>query len=153
MTMYFEARIRKDGKGYRVTFPGLDNVLVYADSKQDAVKSAREALVGCLLEDMERGFDLPVPITRAQSRGTQLIPVPVPLGIALLLRRLRHRKQWTTFQVAKRLGISRQAYEKLERGTANPSLQTLEKTFTVFGVVFDLTTHPMSCLGLAAKAA
>lgn len=151
--MFFEARIRKDGKGYRVTFPGLENVMTYAETREKALQSAREALVGCLLEDLDRGLTLPSPVVSRKKRGSWLIPVPVSLGAALILRRIRRKKNWTTLQVAKRLGITRQAYEKLERGTANPSLTTLDRTFAVFGVTFDLFTHPMSSNWRPAKAA
>jgi antitoxin HicB len=140
--MYFEARIRKDGNGYRITFPGLESVLTYAETREKAVASASEALVGCLLEDLNRGLDLPTPVMTGSKKGTLLVPVPVSIGVALLLRRFRRQQGCTTLQVARKLGITRQAYEKLERGKGNPSLQTLTRTFAVFGVVFDLVTCP-----------
>ena len=139
--MYFEARIRKDGPGYRVTFPGLPNVITFAESRPNAVRYAEEALIGCLLEDMDRGFDLPVPTQSRTRRGTVLIPVPVTIAVALLLRKHRRQKRWTTVHVAQRLGITRQAYEKLERGKGNPSLQTLRKAFAVFGQMLGVVTY------------
>ncbi|MFH1263230.1 MAG: type II toxin-antitoxin system HicB family antitoxin [Pseudomonadota bacterium] len=139
--MYFEAKIRKEGNGYRVTFPGLENVLTYAETREKAVSSASEALVGCLLEDLDRGLDLPTPVMMGPKKGTVLIPIPASIGVALLLRKFRREQGRTTLQVAKRLGITRQAYEKLERGRGNPSLQTLDKTFAAFGVTFDLITR------------
>ncbi len=140
--MFFEASIRKDGKGYRVVFRGLPNVLTYAENRGKALTAAREALIGCLLEDLDRGLDLPAPVPARQRSGTALVPVPPSIGVALILRRLRRKKGWTTVTVARSLGVTRQAYEKLERGKGNPSLQTLEKVFGVLGVEFDLVTTP-----------
>ncbi|HLG20558.1 MAG TPA: type II toxin-antitoxin system HicB family antitoxin [Bdellovibrionota bacterium] len=141
--MYFEAKIRKEGKGYRVTFPGLPNVFTYAESFDCALTSAREALEGCLLEDLNRGLDLPVPRRYSRKRETHLIPVSLEIGIALLLRKLRREKGWTTRLVANKLRISRQAYEKLERGTGNPSVETLERTLAVFGVKAQIQVQPL----------
>lgn len=140
--MYFEARIRRDGPGYRISFPGLDNVLTYAETKEDALRFGEEALVGCLLEDLDRGLDLPVPLQRKGNRGICLVRIPATLAVALMLRKQRRDKGWTTLQVAKKLRVSRQAYEKLERGKGNPSLLTLRKVFAVFGQIFDLVLKP-----------
>ena len=56
------------------------------------------------------------------------IEVDVKVGFAVKLHILRKKKRLTQGQVAKKLGVSQQAYAKLENpDTANPSLATIQK--------------------------
>ena len=56
------------------------------------------------------------------------------VSVPILLRKLRVKKNLTQGDIAKVLGISYQAYQRLERpGKSNPTLKTLERLAKVFG--------------------
>lgn len=62
--------------------------------------------------------------------GKNFFPVPVHIQIefAIRLRRLRLKRGWSQSQVAAKLGVTQQAYAKLETPlSANPTLTTIKK--------------------------
>jgi HTH-type transcriptional regulator / antitoxin HipB len=61
---------------------------------------------------------------RCPSDGDCLVFGPSDL-LPVRIRLLRARHRWRQSDVAERLGISQQAYAKLERPGANPELETL----------------------------
>jgi DNA-binding XRE family transcriptional regulator len=127
--------------------------LTFEASRDRALVSAQEALIGCLSEDLDRGLDLPTPSLDRLNPQSVLIPIPLRLSVALLLKRFRREKDWTTRDVAKRLGVTRQAYEKLERGLGNPSVGTMERTLAIFGKRADLAIFPCGVVPGGKKAA
>lgn len=110
---YVAQVLRKDGV-YVVTFPDLPNVNTYGETKAEAIKYAHEALNLTLEVDFERGFSLPQP-KAVPGHGTITVRVQPNIAIAYQLRRLRHNQ--TQAEVAKKVGISYQAYQKLENVT------------------------------------
>ncbi|MCU0609353.1 MAG: type II toxin-antitoxin system HicB family antitoxin [Chitinispirillaceae bacterium] len=129
--MHYYARISKKDGSCLVTFPDLENIATYGKSLPDAIKNAEEALNGSLESDFERGFSLPEPKTYPKT-GYYKIPVLPHLEIAYTLRKLRTGRSQT--QIAHDLGISYQAYQKLENPRkCNPTIKTLEKIGTVLG--------------------
>jgi transcriptional regulator with XRE-family HTH domain len=67
-----------------------------------------------------------------------MIPVDIKIAFAIHLRRLRMKKGLTQNDVAKRLGISQQAYAKLEIPDCNPSLETIKRLSDALHVNIDL---------------
>ena len=130
--MIFHAKIKKEGQGYQIQFLELPNVVTYCKNKDDIREMARDALIGCIEEDLDRFLDIPVP-KNINSRNIISIALPLSLNCSILFRKLRKQRGWTTAEVAKKLGISRQAYEKLESSKANHSAQTIERVLNVLG--------------------
>ena len=129
--MHYFAKISKEDGCYLVSFPELPNINTYGDSLAEAIHNAEEALNGSLESDFERGFSLPAPKEHKGS-GFHKIPVLPHLEIAYTLRKLRTGK--SQVQLAHALGISYQAYQKLENPRkCNPTIKTLEKISAVLG--------------------
>jgi antitoxin HicB len=129
--MHYYAKIVKKEGTYLVSFPELANINTYGDTLPEAVKNAVEALNGSLESDFERGFSLPEPREHKGSGYYQVLIFP-HLEIAYTLRRLRTGK--SQVQIAHSLGISYQAYQKLENPRkCNPTIKTLEKIGTALG--------------------
>ena len=108
-------------------FPELPGCLTEGKTKESALKNAKEALNGWLSANCDRDLAIAAP---AKRKGGNYAPVEVDLGVAfaICLRRSRAKYGLTQAQAAKKLGISQQAYAKLESAhTSNPSLSTIQK--------------------------
>ena len=110
---------------YLAKFPDIPNVNTYGETVEDACKNAKEALNGCLESDFERGFKLPKSSQKRYQNG-YAIEVEPHIALAYQLRKIRNGM--TQLQIARKLGISYQAYQKLENPRkCNPTVKTLEK--------------------------
>lgn len=97
----------------------------------EAIQNAEDALSGCLASDFERNFTIPEP---SNLTGDNIHPITVAphVAVAIMLRKLRADASQT--EIARRLNISYQVYQRLENPRkANPTLKTLEKIARVFG--------------------
>ena len=129
--MEYYAKITKSDGCYLVSFPEFENINTFGESLFDAMKNATEALNGCLESDFERGFSLPKPKVH-KGKSFYKIKVYPHIEIAYNLRTLRRRK--SQVDIARKLGISYQAYQKLENPRkCNPTVKTLEKISNVLG--------------------
>ena len=112
--MKYFAKITKDSEGYyQVSFSDLNGCFTYGDTLEDALKNAAEAL-NCWLDACCSENDrAPVPKVR---RGRNYHPVRVAPQIALpvVLRQMRAARRMSQAQVAKKLGMTTQAYAEFE---------------------------------------
>ena len=89
---------------------------------------AKEALDGCLEADISRGMSVPPP----SFDGGYPISVATHISLSLRLRDLRGDRSQT--EIANRLGLTYQAYQRLENPRkANPTVKTLEKIARAYG--------------------
>jgi antitoxin HicB len=106
----------------------MPNIVTCGFSHEEAHAIAKEALDGVLAAEISRGNPVPPP----SFQGGHPVSVSSHIAIALQLRVLRGDKSQT--EIARALGISCQAYQRLENPKrANPTLKTLEKIAGVFG--------------------
>ena len=123
--MFYYAKIIKENDAYLVSFPEFPKINTYGDCIEEALKNAEEALNGCIESDFERGFKLNLP---KEHKGKFFYPIYLKphIEMAYKIRKLRANK--SQIEIAKKLGISYQAYQKLENPRkCNPTLKTLEK--------------------------
>ncbi|MDR0662580.1 MAG: type II toxin-antitoxin system HicB family antitoxin [Spirochaetaceae bacterium] len=126
--MVYHCTIEKEGDEYIAQFPDMTNIVTCGFSHDEALAMAKEALDGCLEADISQGNAIPPP---AYKRG---YPVAVAnhIAVALQLRELRGDQSQT--DIAKKLGLSYQAYQRLENPRkSNPTVKTLEKIAHAFG--------------------
>jgi antitoxin HicB len=131
MVYYCNLTPDPDAGGFVVTFPDIPGVVTEGDTKDEALFNAWEALNGVLESLVSRG--MPLPEGKACSDG-DLVPVNVEPHIitAWELRKLRGNLPQS--EIAKRLGLTYQAYQRLENPIkGNPTIKTLEKVAKVFG--------------------
>lgn len=129
--MHYYAKITRSGGSFLVSFPDLENVNTYGATLREALENAQEALNGALESDYERGYSLP---EQREYKGRSYHPVVVlpHLEIAYTLKKIRNGRSQS--EVAQALGISYQAYQKLENPRkCNPTIKTLEKISSVLG--------------------
>jgi len=126
--MVYNCTIEKEGDEYIAQFPDMPNVATCGFTHEEALAMAKEALEGCLESDISHGNEIPPP---AFSGG---YPVSVASHIALSLRLRELRGNQSQTDIAQKLGLTYQAYQRLENPRkANPTVKTLEKIAHVYG--------------------
>jgi len=126
--MVYYCTIEKEGDEYIVQFPDMPNIVTCGFSRDEALAMAKEALDGCLEADISQGNNIPKP---SYKKGNPII-VANHISVAMQLREIRGDQSQT--EVAKRLGLSYQAYQRLENPRkSNPTIKTLERIAHVFG--------------------
>ena len=124
----------KSDKCWYVESPGFyDGYLTYGKTLDKAKAMAFEAVSGLLESYLEHGdkFVFPKCGTSKDWHGIEIEP---GLAFALWLRNARLSHNMTLADVAKKMGVKYQVYQKLENPrTANPTLKTLKKLETIFG--------------------
>ncbi len=117
----------RQDKEYLVEFPDLEGCLTSGRTKALALAMASEALSGYLTSIFERGFPIPAP-SKLKGKNIFYTEPEVAVATSVMLRQIREERHLSQEDVAKKLHISYQAYQKLEHPTkANPTLKTLEK--------------------------
>jgi antitoxin HicB len=129
MTLSYPAQIKyvAEDNAYLVEFPNLPGCLTEGATIEEAKRNAKEALTGYLASVFERELKIPGP-SAVKGRHIYLIEPEPEVSIPIFLRKFRETKKFTQSDIAKVLGISYQAYQRLERpGKSNPTLKTLER--------------------------
>jgi antitoxin HicB len=125
-----------DEGGYLIQgFPPMEGVISEAETHEEALAMAQDALSGVLAVMLTDKAPIPRPDPAyiPQEPHVYFISPTADITIALLLRWAREDAGLTQAQVAERLGIKQQSYQRLERPDANPSLKTIESAFKAVG--------------------
>ncbi len=123
----------EEDKVFEVEFPDLSGCITYGTTLEEAKAMASEALTGVLESMIAHGIALPAP-SSAKGKHTYSIAPSSSVSFAIWLREKRRASGMTLTDVADKLGVKYQVYQKLEdpRKT-NPTLKTLAKLEKVFG--------------------
>lgn len=131
MTYYCKLEEDHEVGGYTVSFPDVPGVITEGDTLDEALFNAWEALNGVLESLVSRGENLP------ESRAvpdTSMHPIDVEPHILTAWNLRTLRGDLPQSDIAKRLGMTYQAYQRLENPTkGNPTIKTLEKVAKAFG--------------------
>ncbi|MDR0722200.1 MAG: type II toxin-antitoxin system HicB family antitoxin [Treponema sp.] len=126
--MVYNCVIEKEGDEYIVQFPDMPNIVTCGFTQEEALAMAKEALDSCLEADISQGGLIPPPAF------TEGYPITVASHIALSLRLRELRGEQSQTDIARKLGLSYQAYQRLENPRkANPTVKTLERIAHVYG--------------------
>ncbi|MBA7688414.1 hypothetical protein ES703_96894 [subsurface metagenome] len=128
--MVYYALIDKKEDYFNVSFPQFQKINTFGETIEEAIYNAEEVLNGCIESDFERGFEIPEP-QKFEGKDYHKISIRPHIEIALQLRKIRGKR--SQIELAKELGISYQAYQRLENPRrCNPTIKTLEKIAKVF---------------------
>lgn len=120
--MVYNCKIEKEGDMLIVQFPDMPNIQTFGYTQEEALAMAQEALDGCLEADISQGNAIPRPAYR------EGYPITVASHIALSLQLRELRGEQSQTDIAQKLGLSYQAYQRLENPRkSNPTAKTLEK--------------------------
>ena len=124
----------KANKVWYVEAPGFyEGYLTYGKTLDEAKAMAVEAVSGLLESYLEHGDKFTIP-KKGKTGDWQDIEIEPGLAFALWLRNARISHNMTLAEVAEKMGVKYQVYQKLENPrTANPTLKTLKKLEIIFG--------------------
>jgi antitoxin HicB len=134
MKLQYPATITHDPEesSYLVEFPDLPGCITEGETLEEAKSNGREALTGFLSSMFDRNLQIPVP-SAVRNKKFHLIEPEADVAIPVILKQLRENSKLTQSDVARVLGISYQAYQRLEKpGKSNPTVKTLERLARVF---------------------
>ncbi len=122
----------EEEKVYNVRFPDLPGCLTYGETIDEATSMAKEALTGYLQSVDARKMRLPDP---SKLKGDEVIYIEpeTPVAFAIWLRKQREALGLSQSDVAKKLGIKYQTYQRIESPSkTNPTLRTIIRVEKVF---------------------
>ena len=124
----------KPDKCWYVESPGFyEGYVTYGKTLEEAKTMAMEAVSGVLESYLEHGDKFTIPKKRTSPDWYE-IEIKPGLAFALWLRNARISQNMTLADVAEKMGVKYQVYQKLENPrTANPTLKTLKKLEEIFG--------------------
>lgn len=120
-----------------VRFQENPGVITYGSDWEEAGKMAREALSAALEAEFDRGASLPEYAGKPEPNKDErivFIRIAPEIRTAYLLRSWREQSDLTQKDIAEKLGITYQAYQRMERpGRSNLTVATLDKIAEVLG--------------------
>jgi antitoxin HicB len=136
----YPGKLHDDSDGVWLEFPDLPGCATEGDTIEELTANAVEALslhLRCMLEDND---DIPEP---SDIQGENIIYITPRYEVALpvILKKRREELSLRQSDVAEKMNIPYQTYQKLERAKPfNPTLKTLEKVAKSLGkkLVIDL---------------
>ena len=132
---YFaKIELNKEDVVYEVSFPDFPTINTFGETKEEALEMAHDALNGYL--EVAYKIESKIPkATEQKGKNVYLIRPSANIALAVVLRWEREKKGYSQKEVAEKLGVAYQVYQKIETPKlSNPTLKTLEK----LGKIFDL---------------
>ncbi|HYU33559.1 MAG TPA: type II toxin-antitoxin system HicB family antitoxin [Thermoanaerobaculia bacterium] len=120
----------QEGGGFVVQFPDLEEAFTEGATPEECAFNAAEVLTGILEQRLEDGVEIPLPSQPAQG------PVASPsaaVQTAILVRLTRQAEGKSLADLARALGTSWPAVQRLEKPNANPTLKQLERAANALG--------------------
>jgi antitoxin HicB len=117
-----------------VEAPGFyDGIMTYGESLERAEEMASDAITGLIESYIERQIPFEIPASSG-APDIHLVEPAASVSFALWLREKRKASGMTLTDVADKLGVKYQVYQRLEDpAKTNPTLKTIAKLEKVFG--------------------
>ena len=130
--MEYIAKIAKEEDGFTVEFPDIPGCYTCGDSLEEALTMAEDALYAVLYAKLEDKDPLPES-TLAEDKKNGLYAIQVRGRLALAYTIFEARRGKTAASLCQKMGITRQAYQKIEDPNAGITFATLEKLAAALG--------------------
>jgi len=120
----------QDGGGFVVQFLDIEEAFTEGATPEESAFNAAEVLTGILEQRLEDGMEIPLPSQPSQR------PVACPsaaVQTAILMRVTRQAEGKSLADLARALGTSWPAVQRLEKPNANPTLKQLERAANALG--------------------
>jgi len=116
--------------GFVVQFLDIEEAFTEGATPEECAFNAAEVLTGILEQRLEDGMDIPLP----SKRGRRPVASPsAAVQTAILMRMTRLAEGKTLAELARALGTSWPAVQRLEKPNANPTLKQLERAAHALG--------------------
>ena len=131
----YGAQIKRDGNSFFVTFRDIKNAFTGALTYEEAIYNAQEVLDLMLLDQLEKDEIIPTPspIKRGEIPISASPEVAAP-ALLHILRTISHRSM---ADVAKKMGVPYQSYQRLESGK-NLTMKSLKKAASALGSIVEI---------------
>jgi antitoxin HicB len=117
----------KEDDVYNVSFPDLPGCFTYGDSLEEAKIHAKKALTGFHESIDSRKLKIPKP-SNPTGEAVFYIRPEKNVAFAIWLKQKREEKGFTQEQIAGKLGIAYQTYQRFEDpAKSNPTLKTITR--------------------------
>jgi antitoxin HicB len=125
----FPATIEEAEDGFTITFRDVPEVISSAFTRDEAYHNATEALELALEYRLDQGEAIPFP---SKPENSEVVVFPsASLQAAVLFRHLR--ADTSISDIARAMGTSWPAVQRLEKGKNAPNLKTLERAMAAVG--------------------
>lgn len=116
--------------GFVVQFLDIEEAFTEGANPEECAFNAAEVLTGILEQRLEDGLEIPLP----GKRGRRPVASPsAAVQTAILLRVTRQAEGKSLAELARALGTSWPAVQRLEKPNANPTLKQLERAAHALG--------------------
>jgi transcriptional regulator with XRE-family HTH domain/predicted RNase H-like HicB family nuclease len=151
--MQFHAIVRREGRTHNVEFVDAPGCQTFGEDALSAEAMAQDAVEGWVEAYLVTGTALPA-ITKTRRRlpkGARWLTITIPLTIAVRAALVTRRVRMGLSQaaMAKRMKVTRKAYQQLESPDANLRLDTLTRAFEALDVapLISLVPRPIHAPG------
>lgn len=136
----YGAKVAKQSDGYLVTFRDFDNAYTEGASMEEALFNAREVLDLIILDCLDRNLHIPYPSTFKKNE----MPVAVSPDVAApaLLYMLRVSKKRSMAQIADKMGVPYQSYQRMESGK-NLTMKSIKRAAHAMGAMVEIRLHKL----------
>jgi antitoxin HicB len=117
---------------YLVEFPDLKGCHTMGETLAEAVANAVEAASLWLGVAHDEGMPLPAP-SPLSGPGVHVVTIAPDVAIPIMIKRLREAAGLSQSQVAAKLGIRPQSYQRWERTDANITIRNLDRLAKALG--------------------
>ncbi len=131
----YPAKIKynESDNAFEVSFPDVKGCYTYGKTLEEAKTYAKEALSGWLEVAFEESMKIPEP-TKRTGKDIYYISPEHNVSFAIQLRKERENMKLSQKQIAEKLLISYQAYQRFENPRkSNPTLKTITKFEKILG--------------------
>ena len=117
---------------YNVSFPDLPGCLTFGETIEETKANAKEALSAYLESIDSRRLKVPEP-SEQKGKNIHRVEPDTKVGFAIWLKKQREARGLSQSDIANRLGITYQTYQRIEDpARSNPTLKTILKLEKVF---------------------
>ncbi len=133
----YPARLRRDGKGFMVSFPDIPEALTSGASREEALDVAFDALTTAMdfyFEDRR-----PVPAPSQPRRGQILIDLPASVSAKVLLLNEMLRQKVKPAELARRMNVRPQEVNRITTLRHPTKIDTISQALAVMGKRLELS--------------
>ena len=127
--MKYPVIIKKDGNGYSVSFPDIPEALTCADTYEEALAEAADALVTAFEFYFEDERSVPLP---SKVKGAS-VSVPLSIWSKVLLLNTMLEEHVSQAELAKRIGKKKQEMQRIINLGHNTKIDTLVSALEALG--------------------
>lgn len=120
----------QEGGGFVVQFLDIEEAFTEGETPEECAFNAAEVLTGILEQRLEDGAEIPLPSQRVRQ---PVVSPSAAVQTAILVRLTRQAEGKSLADLARALGTSWPAVQRLEKPNANPTLKQLERAANALG--------------------